>query len=59
MLSSAVLVPPWPALGALLGALGAVWRLSWALGHLGAILKPQGAFGSEKSKKAYKNSDLP
>ena len=46
----------WGALGPLLGALGAVLGLSWAspealLGHLGAILRPRKAIGSEKTKR--------
>ena len=39
-----------------MGAFGAVLRLSWAslgalLGHLGAILRPRMAVGSEKARK--------
>ena len=46
----------WGALGALLGALGAVLGLSWAplgalLGHLEAILRPRKVIGSEKARK--------
>ena len=53
-LKNTVLGPSWPALGALLGALGAVLGLSWAplgalLGHLEAVLRPRMAIGSGKA----------
>ena len=46
-----------------MGALGAVLGLSWAslgalLGHLGAILRPRMAIGSEKARKE-KHIDFP
>ena len=51
-----VTTPSWAALGAVLGALGAVLEPSWAplgalLGHLGAILRPQEPIGSEKARR--------
>ena len=51
-----LLAPSWSALGALLGALGAVLEPSWAplgalLGHLGAILRLRIAIGSEKARR--------
>ena len=51
-----LLGPSWAALGARLGALGAVLGLFWAslgavLGHLGAILRPQEPIGSEKARR--------
>ena len=50
-----LLGPSWGALGALLGALGAVFGPSWAplgalLGPPGAILRPRKAIGSEKAR---------
>ena len=55
-LKKSILGPSWAALGALLGALGAVLGPSGAplgplLGHLGAILRPRMAIGSEKARK--------
>ena len=51
-----LLGPSWAALGAVLGALGAVLGPSWAplgalLGHLGAILRPQEPIGREKARR--------
>ena len=58
-----LLEPSWAALGAVLGALGAVLGPSWAplgalLGHLGAILRPQEPIGREKARmqKTLKNT---
>ena len=58
-----LLEPSWAALGAVLGALGAVLGPSWAplgalLGHLGAILRPQEPIGRETARmqKTSKNT---
>ena len=50
-----LLEPSWTALGAVLGAFGAVLGPSWGplgalLGHLGAILRPQEPIGREKAR---------